>query len=74
MSKKLLETWKKSNKKLLLCIKKRIKNKKDAEDVLQDTYVKLHKNINYLNDEKKIISWIDTITQNTINDYYKKNL
>jgi len=72
MSKKLLETWKKLNKKLLLCIKKRIKNKEDAEDILQDVYVKLHKNINYLNDEKKIISWVDTITQNTINDYYKK--
>jgi RNA polymerase sigma-70 factor, ECF subfamily len=73
MKKKLLETWKNLNEKLLLCIKKRIKNKEDAEDILQDIYIKLHKNINNLNDNKKIISWVDRITQNTINDYYKKN-
>jgi len=73
MKKELLKTWEKLNKTLLLCIKKRIKNKEDAEDILQDVYIKLHKNINNLNDIKKIISWIDQITQNTINDYYKKN-
>jgi RNA polymerase sigma-70 factor, ECF subfamily len=72
MEKKLLKTWEELNDHLLFFIRKRIKNKEDAEDILQDVYIKLHKNINNLNDEKKIVSWIYQITRNTINDCYKK--
>lgn len=72
MEKKLLETWEELNNHLLFFIRKRIKNKEDAEDILQDVYIKLHKNINSLNDEKKIISWIYQITRNTINECYRK--
>ncbi len=53
MEKKLLETWEELNNHLLFFIRKRIKNKEDAEDILQDVYIKLHKNIDSLNDEKK---------------------
>jgi len=72
MEKKLLKTWEDLNKHLLFFIKKRIKNKEDAEDILQDVYIKLHKNIDALTDEEKLVSWIYQITRNTINDCYKK--
>jgi len=72
MEKKLLETWEELNKHLLFFIKKRIKTKEDAEDILQDVYIKLHKNIDTLTDEKKLVSWIYQITRNTINDCYKR--
>jgi RNA polymerase sigma-70 factor, ECF subfamily len=67
-----LKTWEDLNKHLLFFIKKRIKNKEDAEDILQDVYIKLHKNIDGLTDEEKLVSWIYQITRNTINDCYKK--
>lgn len=72
MEKKLLKVWEELNTQLLFFIKKRIKNKEDAEDILQDVYIKLHKNIDSLNDEQKIVSWIYQITRNTINDCYKR--
>ena len=72
MEKKLLKVWEELDTQLLFFIKKRIKNKEDAEDILQDVYIKLHKNIASLNDEQKIVSWIYQITRNTINECYRK--
>lgn len=52
---------------------KRVANAEDAEDILQEVFLKLHNNLKNLEDEKKIHAWIYTITRNTITDYYRKN-
>ena len=54
-------------------IKKRLPQEQDAEDVLQEVFIKIYSNIDKLTDNKKIHSWIYTITRNTIIDYYRKN-
>jgi len=72
MNKQLLKIWSEIESKLLAFIKKRINNSEDAEDILQDVYLKLHQNISLLKNEEKFISWIYQITRNTINDCYKK--
>jgi RNA polymerase sigma-70 factor (ECF subfamily) len=54
-------------------IKKRVANEEDAEDILQEVFIKINNNLKNLEDEKKIHAWIYTITRNTIIDYYRKN-
>lgn len=72
MERKLLEKWEELNEHLLFFIRKRIENKEDAEDILQEVYIKLHENIGSLRDEEKMVSWIYQITRNTINNCYKR--
>lgn len=52
-------------------IKRRITNEQDVEDILQIVFLKIHNNINNLNETNKIHSWIYTITKNTIYDFYR---
>lgn len=52
---------------------KRVKQREDAEDVLQEVFIKIHNNLNELKDERKLIPWIYKIVRNTLTDYYRKN-
>ncbi len=71
MKEKLLEKWSELNLHLLNFIKKRVDNTEDAEDLLQEVYIKLHENIDSLKDEEKMVSWMYQITRNTIYRCYK---
>ena len=42
-----------------------------AEDILQDTFLKMHTHIDTLKDEKKLQSWLYQIARHTIYDYYR---
>lgn len=54
-------------------IKSRVKTDQDAEDILQDVFYKIYKNLDHLNDTNKIYAWIYQITKNAIIDYYRNN-
>ena len=58
---------------LLAFIKGKISSKEDAEDILQNVFVKISMHIDSLGDEKKLTSWIYTIARNAITDYYRAN-
>lgn len=47
-------------------------NKEDAEDVLQDTFVSIYKNVKTLSDFEKLRPWIFSILKNTSYTRYKK--
>jgi len=72
-NKNIEELWKKFNTSLLNFIKSKINSNQDAEDILQDVFIKVSNNIHKLKDIKKVKSWVFTITRNIIYDYYKKN-
>ena len=56
-------------------VMKRFGDKHDAEDVVQNTLLKLIKNIDKLKDlnEAQLISYISAIVKNTCTDFYNKN-
>lgn len=54
-------------------IKKRIPKEQDADDILQEVFIKIHNNVESLMDDNKIDGWIYRITRNVIIDYYRKN-
>ena len=43
-----------------------------AEDLLQDSFLKLHKSIMSFNPRQKALPWLFTIVRNTLIDYYRK--
>lgn len=66
--------WKEYYDMLYCFIKKRVKNKDLAADILHDVFIKVNKNIYSLKDEKKLKNWLFQIAQNAIVDYYRNNI
>jgi RNA polymerase sigma-70 factor, ECF subfamily len=52
-------------------IARRARNEADADDILQDVFVKIHLNIGRLKDTTKLHAWIYRITRNAIADHYR---
>ena len=69
------QIWKEFNKQLLGFIKTRINDDEIANDILQEVFIKIHRNINSVKDNEKITNWVYQITRNSIIDFYrnKKN-
>ncbi len=56
---------------LLGFIKSKVNNHHDAEDILQNVFIKISTGINDLSRKEKLQSWIYTIARNSIIDYYR---
>lgn len=56
---------------LLAFIKGRVNHHQDAEDILQNVFIKLSSGISSLERKEKLQSWIYTIARNSIIDYYR---
>lgn len=65
------ELWNEFSDKLLFFIRGKVKSKEDADDILQNVFIKIHQNLIGLKDEKNLKSWIYTIARNSIIDYYR---
>lgn len=57
---------------LLRYIKTKVPNGADAEDILQNTFIKAAANLDAANRPEKLHNWIFTVTRNSITDYYRK--
>ena len=53
-------------------IAKRVSDQSHAEDVLQDVFVRVHRQLESVNDPHRIVSWIYQVTRNAIIDYYRR--
>lgn len=53
-------------------IGRRVTNTADAEDVLQETLVKIHRNLDRLAAGSNIYAWVYQVTRNAIVDYHRK--
>lgn len=65
--------WEEFSVPLKKFINKRIENEQDADDILQEVFIKIHNNIGSLMNDNKIHAWIYRIARNTIIDYYRRN-
>jgi len=63
--------WQKFSEQLLGFIKARVNNNMEAEDILQDVFVKIHLNLHKIKEKQKLTSWLYQITRNAIIDYYR---
>ena len=69
---KTQNVWNNYSDSLYFFILKKVKNKEVANDIFQETFFKIHKNISKLNDTKKVKAWIFQIARNEIANYYHK--
>lgn len=51
----------------------RLRSQSVAEDLLQESFLKMHKNIMRYDPSKKALPWLFTITRNTLIDYVRKS-
>ena len=74
-NKNLESIWKKFNRELYYYILNKVKDGDAAKDILQDTFIKIQKNIHSLKEDKSLKFWIYRITYNSITDHFrdKKN-
>ncbi len=71
MDKKVPDIWQEFHKALLTFIRSKVRSDEDAEDILQNVFIKIHKNITTVKDSDKLQSWVYQIARNTINDCYR---
>jgi RNA polymerase sigma-70 factor (ECF subfamily) len=63
--------YKEFHKELLGYVRSKIRSKEDAEDILQNVFIRIASNVDKLAAEVKLKNWIFTITRNAIIDYYR---
>src|SRR6266566_4271290 len=64
--------WEEFHPRIKQFILKRIPDEYNADDILQETFLKIHTRIDTLRDEEKLQSWMYQIARNAIADYYRE--
>ncbi len=64
--------WKEFSDHVRAFIRQKVSNDADAEDVLQDIFIRIHQGIDSLRDEDKVQSWVFGIARRALADYYRK--
>ncbi len=63
--------WHEMHDRLLAFIRDRVDSTDDAEDILQDVFARVHKNIDTLKDDQSVTAWMFRIARNAITDYHR---
>jgi len=64
--------WNEFSESLKRFIMSRVKDSEATNDLLQEVFIKIHLNIHTIKKQESIKSWVFTITNNVVMDYYKK--
>lgn len=65
------EIWEDLHHRLLAFIRGRVSNPQDAQDILQEVFIRIHENVGRLNDAQSVTGWAYRITRNAIVDHYR---
>lgn len=72
MTTKTEELWQGVHDGLRTFIAKRVNDQGPVDDILQDVFVRVHRQMDSVNDPRRLVSWIYQITRNAIIDHYRK--
>ncbi|MDG4950750.1 sigma-70 family RNA polymerase sigma factor [Weeksellaceae bacterium KMM 9724] len=64
--------WDNFNEELYFFILKRVKDKDITNDIFQNTFFKIHKNLSSLEKEEKARAWVFQIARNEISNHFNK--
>ncbi len=64
--------WREFGDDLRRFILRRVASPEDAEDLLQETFIKIHGKLDTLQDNERLSAWIYQIARNTITDHYRR--
>lgn len=71
MTEAVTEIWQQVHDSLRAFIAKRVANEAEAEDILQEVFVRIHRRLDSVNDPRRLVSWVYQITRNAIIDHYR---
>lgn len=54
-------------------IRRRVPDEHVADDLLQETFLRIHRNLGTLNDADRLAAWVYQIARNVIHDHYRKS-
>lgn len=54
-------------------IRRRVADDHVADDLLQETFVRIHRRIDALSDENRLAAWVYRIARNVVNDHYRRD-
>lgn len=66
------ELWTLFSDRLRAFIISKVKDESVANDILQEVFLRIHQNIDKLEDQSKVQSWIFQIARNAVTDYFRK--
>jgi RNA polymerase sigma-70 factor, ECF subfamily len=72
MAEPLESIWKSFHGRLHRFVAGRVKNRADAEDVLQEVFVRVHQGVGALRDGERLLPWLFQVTRSAIADHYRK--
>ncbi len=64
--------WHEFHERLLAYIRPRVAGADDAEDILQDVFVRIHSKMDQLRETDAFTGWVYQITRNAITDYHRR--
>lgn len=64
--------WRDFKKGLDGFIRSKVRDRDEAQDILQEVFIKVHLNLHSLRSEDSLASWTYQIARNTIQNYYRK--
>ena len=64
--------WHEMHERLLSFIQRRVATVHDAEDILQDVFVRIHAGLGRLKDTQSVVGWTFQIARNAITDYHRR--
>jgi RNA polymerase sigma-70 factor (ECF subfamily) len=72
MTTKTEDLWQLVHDSLHAFIAKRVNDEAQVEDILQEVFLRVHRQIGSLRDPRRVVSWVYQVTRNAIIDYYRK--
>ena len=67
------QLWQEYGDRLRQFLLSRVKNRADADDLLQEILIKTYQHLYTVEKPEKLLSWIFQIARNTLIDYYRKS-
>ncbi len=65
--------WAEVHEVLRLFIAKRVANQAEVDDLLQEIFLRVHRQLDRVNDPGRMVSWLYQIARNAIVDYYRSS-
>lgn len=65
------EAWEAFNRQLYDFIRRRVNDEQDAEDLLQEVFLRVHTRLDGLRDHERIAPWLYQVARHAVIDYYR---
>lgn len=66
-----VDIWDQFHRQLQGFILRRVEDPEDAEDILQEVFIKIHTHLDSLKEEDRLVPWLYQVTRNAIIDFYR---